>query len=91
MECTKAYHVQVFQWYRSEHDVPAIKMVNSTSSGIVENHSIEGRNNYTNKSDLVRKSDCIWCMACVSVCPPQAIKIDEENLDVHEKKAETTS
>lgn len=86
MECTKACTVQVFQWYRSEHDVPAIKMANSTSSEIVENHSIEGRNDYTNKSDLVRKSDCIWYMACVSVCPTQAIEVDEENLDVHKKR-----
>ena len=22
----------------------------------------------------IREHDCIWCMVCVSVCPPQAIK-----------------
>ena len=28
-------------------------------------------------------------MACVSVCPPQAIKVDEANLEPHEKAAGT--
>ena len=31
--------------------------------------------------------DCIWCMACVSVCPPQAIKVDQSNLEHHDKAA----
>jgi len=26
-------------------------------------------------------------MACVSVCPPQAIKVDQVNLEFHEKAA----
>ncbi|MEM0481735.1 MAG: 4Fe-4S binding protein [Nitrososphaerota archaeon] len=29
----------------------------------------------TDKSDPVRESDCIFCMACESACPVQAIKI----------------
>jgi NAD-dependent dihydropyrimidine dehydrogenase PreA subunit len=28
-------------------------------------------------------------MACVTVCPTQAIKVDEANLDIHKKTAET--
>jgi ferredoxin len=28
-------------------------------------------------------------MACVSVCPPQAIKLDQANLEFHEKAAGT--
>ena len=28
-------------------------------------------------------------MACVSVCPPQAIKVDQANLEFHEKAAGT--
>jgi len=28
-------------------------------------------------------------MACVSVCPPQAIKVDQSNLEHHEKAAGT--
>ena len=34
----------------------------------------------TDKADPIREHDCIWCMACVSVCPPQAIKVDQSNL-----------
>jgi ferredoxin len=29
-------------------------------------------------------------MACVTVCPTTAIKVEEANLDVHKKMAETT-
>ena len=67
--------------------LPAAEMVNATSEGIGENHDREGRKDYTDKSDPVRESDCIWCMACVTVCPTTAIKVDEANLDVHKKTA----
>jgi NAD-dependent dihydropyrimidine dehydrogenase PreA subunit len=30
-------------------------------------------------------------MACVTVCPTQAIKVDEANLDVHKKTAAETA
>ena len=30
------------------------------------------------KSDPVRESDCIFCMACEISCPPKAIKITQE-------------
>jgi NAD-dependent dihydropyrimidine dehydrogenase PreA subunit len=89
--CIEACPVQVFQWYRTEHDVPAAEMTNATSAGTGENHDREGRKDYTDKSDPVREHDCIWCMACVTVCPTTAIKVDEANLDVHKKMAETTS
>jgi NAD-dependent dihydropyrimidine dehydrogenase PreA subunit len=68
--CIEACPVQVFQWYRTEQDVPAIDLANATSAGTGEH-------------------DCIWCMACVSVCPPQAIKVDQSNLEYHEKSAGT--
>jgi NAD-dependent dihydropyrimidine dehydrogenase PreA subunit len=35
--CIEAYPVQVFQWYRTEQDIPAIEMVNVTSEGTGEN------------------------------------------------------
>jgi len=28
-------------------------------------------------------------MACVSVCPPQAIKVDQSNVEKHESAAKT--
>ncbi|MFB5601137.1 MAG: 4Fe-4S binding protein, partial [Nitrososphaeraceae archaeon] len=36
-----------------------------------------------------KEADCIWCMACVEVCPTTAIKVDEANLDIHKKTSET--
>lgn len=61
-------------------------MINVTSVGIGENHDKEGRKDYSDKSDPVREHDCIWCMACVTVCPTQAINVDEANLDIHNKQ-----
>ena len=89
--CIEACPVQVFLWYRTEHhDVRAAEMVNVKSAGVGENQNRDGRKDYTDKSDPVRESDCIWCMACVTVCPTQAIKVEEANLDIHKKMAETT-
>jgi NAD-dependent dihydropyrimidine dehydrogenase PreA subunit len=82
--CIEACPVQVFQWYRTEQDIPAIEMINTTSEGTGSTEKDE-RKDYTDKSDPIREHDCIWCMACVSVCPPQAIKVDQSNLEYHEK------
>jgi NAD-dependent dihydropyrimidine dehydrogenase PreA subunit len=87
--CIEACPVQVFQWYRTENDIPGIEMTNITSAGIGENQNKEGRVDYTDKSDPIREHDCIWCMACVSVCPPQAIKVDQSNLEYHERESGT--
>lgn len=32
----------------------------------------------TDKTDMVREQDCIFCMACEIACPVQAIKITQE-------------
>ena len=87
--CIEACPVQVYQWYRTEQDVPAIEMQNATTEGTGENSLRDGRKDYTDKSDPIREHDCIWCMACVSVCPPQAVKVDQANLEFHEKAAGT--
>ena len=60
--CIEACPVQVFLWYRTEHDVCAAEMVNVKSAGVGENQNRDGRKDYTDKSDPVRESDCIWCM-----------------------------
>ena len=86
--CIEACPVQVFQWYRTEQDVPAIEMTNATSAGTGSTVK-EERKDYTDKVDPIREHDCIWCMACVSVCPPQAIKVDQSNLEFHEKASGT--
>ncbi len=87
--CIEACPVQVFQWYRTEQDVPAAEMKDATSSGEGENSLKDGRKDYTDKSDPIREHDCIWCMACVSVCPPQAVKVDQASLEFHEKASGT--
>ncbi|MGI0010391.1 MAG: 4Fe-4S dicluster domain-containing protein [Nitrosopumilaceae archaeon] len=86
--CIEACPVQVFQWYRTEKDIPAIKAINETFDGTGSSVK-EERKDYTDKADPIREHDCIWCMACVSVCPPQAIKVDQSNLEFHEKAAGT--
>jgi NAD-dependent dihydropyrimidine dehydrogenase PreA subunit len=73
----------------TENDVPAIDLANATSAGTGEDHDRDGRKDYADKSDPIREHDCIWCMACVSVCPPQASKVDQANLEAHEKAAGT--
>jgi len=86
--CIEACPVQVFQWYRTEKDIPATEAINATFAGTGSSVK-EERKDLTDKADPIREHDCIWCMACVSVCPPQAIKVDQSNLEAHEKAAGT--
>ena len=86
--CIEACPVQVFQWYRTEHDVPAKEASNLEWEGTGSSEK-EERKDYTDKADPIREHDCIWCMACVSVCPPQAIKVDQSALEFHEKASGT--
>jgi len=86
--CISACPVQVFQWYRSEDDVPAKDMVNATSAGN-GSASSNGRADYTDKSDPIREHTCIWCMACVTVCPTKAISVEQANVKYHEQAMNT--
>lgn len=86
--CIEACPVQVFQWYRTEKDIPAKDVVGQTFDGTGSSEK-EERKDFTDKADPIREHDCIWCMACVSVCPPQAIKVDQSNLEAHEKASGT--
>ena len=47
------------------------------------NSGQDDRLDYRDKSDPTREADCIFCMACVTACPTQAIKVDESLVDVH--------
>ena len=82
--CIEACPVQVFQWFRTEKDIPAKDVTTVTFEG-TGSAVKEERKDYTDKADPIREHDCIWCMACVSVCPPQAIKVDQAALEFHEK------
>jgi len=86
--CIEACPVQVFQWYRTEKDIPAKDVVGQTFEGTGSDVKDE-RKDLTDKADPIREHDCIWCMACVSVCPPQAIIVDQSNLEAHENAAKT--
>ncbi|MDH3656814.1 MAG: ferredoxin family protein [Nitrosopumilus sp.] len=86
--CIEACPVQVFQWYRTEKDIPAKDVVGQTFDGTGSDVKDE-RKDSTDKADPIREHDCIWCMACVSVCPPQAIKVDQANVEAHQRAAET--
>lgn len=84
--CIEACPVQVFQWYRTEKDIPAKDIVGQTFAGTGSDVKDE-RKDLTDKADPIREHDCIWCMACVSVCPPAAIKVDQANVEKHEGAA----
>ena len=84
--CIEACPVQVFQWYRTEKDIPAKDVVGQTFAGTGAAEK-DQRKDLTDKADPIREHDCIWCMACVSVCPPQAIKVDQSNVEKHESAA----
>jgi len=84
--CIEACPVQVFQWYRTEKDIPAKDVVGQTFAGTGSDVK-DDRKDLTDKADPIREHDCIWCMACVSVCPPQAIKVDQSNVEKHEGAA----
>jgi NAD-dependent dihydropyrimidine dehydrogenase PreA subunit len=86
--CIEACPVQVFQWYRTEKDIPAKNVVGQTFAGTGSDVKDE-RKDLTDKADPIREHDCIWCMACVSVCPPAAIKVDQSNVEKHESAAKT--
>jgi len=86
--CIEACPVQVFQWYRTEKDIPAIDAINETFAGTGETEK-ENRKDFSDKADPIREHDCIWCMACVSVCPPLAVLVDQSYQEYHEKAAGT--
>jgi NAD-dependent dihydropyrimidine dehydrogenase PreA subunit len=86
--CIEACPVQVFQWYRTEKDIPAKDVIGQTFDGTGSDVKDE-RKDLTDKADPIREHDCIWCMACVSVCPPQAIIVDQSNLEAHQNAAKS--
>ena len=86
--CIEVCPVKLYKWARSDADVPAVQMANITSSGNGSTDK-EGRVYYTDKSDPIRERDCIWCMACVAVCPPQAIKVHQSSLEYQQRADQT--
>ena len=84
--CIEACPVQIFQWYRTDKDISGIDAVKDTTpwKGVGTTEK-EARLDFTDKADPIREHDCIWCMACVSVCPPLAVLVYQGNQEWHEK------
>lgn len=67
--CLEECPTQVFEW-----------ALNPGNSELGKDHKIvkgsDEWNKYrTDKADMVREKECIFCMACETLCPTQAIKI----------------
>ncbi len=52
--CIEACPVQVFQWYRTEKDVPPVEMANATDAGTGSTVK-EERKDYTDKADPITR------------------------------------
>ena len=64
-------------------------MANATSAGTGQDHERDGRVDYSDKSDPIREHELYLMPGLVSVCPSQAIKVDQSNLEYHEKSSGT--
>jgi len=67
--CMDVCPVDVFEWQLN----PGHK--GTGTDHIIEKGSAEWDQWRTDKSEPIRESDCIDCMACESACPTKAIKI----------------
>ena len=86
--CMSVCPVQTFQWYRTEQDIPAKDVIGKVFAGTGKTEQSE-RLDPTDKSQPIREHDCTICMACQEICPTGAIRIEQANLEWHEKAAGT--
>ena len=69
--CMDVCPVFVFEWAL----IPG--QAGTGKDKIIEQGTDEWNNYRTDKSEPIREPDCIFCMACETSCPPQAIKITQ--------------
>lgn len=69
--CMDVCPVFVFEWLLNPGQAGTGK------EKIVEQSASEWGQYRTDKSDPTREADCIFCMACETSCPTQAIKITQ--------------
>jgi NAD-dependent dihydropyrimidine dehydrogenase PreA subunit len=86
--CIDVCPVKLYEWYRTDNDIPAVDMADVTSNGDGSTNK-EDRADYTDKSEPIREQDCIYCMACVAVCPTQSIKVEQSNIEFHQRASQT--
>ncbi len=67
--CMDVCPVSLFEWTLNSG-----QMGTGNDKKIADDNDLYGKYR-TDKSDPVRESECIFCMACESVCPTRAIKI----------------
>jgi NAD-dependent dihydropyrimidine dehydrogenase PreA subunit len=67
--CLEQCPTQVFEWALN----PGQREVGKDHK--IERGSEEWNKYRTDKADVVKEKECIFCMACETVCPVQAIKI----------------
>jgi len=69
--CMDACPVQVFEWLLNQG-----KMGTGQDLDLTDKPDLKAK--YAcDKSDPIRESDCIFCLACENVCPTHAIKITQ--------------
>ena len=44
-----------------------------------------GQFEYSDTSDPIKEHNCIYCVACVTVCPTQSLKVEEANTQNHKR------
>ncbi|MDG7008911.1 MAG: ferredoxin family protein [Nitrososphaerota archaeon] len=69
--CMDVCPVFVFEWAL----IPG--QAGTGKDKIIEQSTDEWNNYRTDKSEPIREPDCIFCMACETSCPTQAIKITQ--------------
>jgi NAD-dependent dihydropyrimidine dehydrogenase PreA subunit len=67
--CLDVCPVSVFEWLLNPGQIGTGK------DKKIAKDSDEWKKYRTDKSDPIRESDCIYCMACVNVCPVKAISV----------------
>jgi NAD-dependent dihydropyrimidine dehydrogenase PreA subunit len=67
--CLDVCPVQLYEWALNPGQI------GTGRDKKVEKGSKDWETYRTDKTDMVREKDCIFCMACEPVCPVQAIKI----------------
>jgi NAD-dependent dihydropyrimidine dehydrogenase PreA subunit len=67
--CLDVCPVQLYEWALNPGQIGTGK------DKQIEKGTPEWDKYRTDKTDMVREKDCIFCMACEPVCPVQAIKI----------------
>jgi NAD-dependent dihydropyrimidine dehydrogenase PreA subunit len=69
--CLDVCPTQVYEWALNPGQI------GTGRDHLIEKGSAEWDKYRTDKTDMVREQDCIFCMACETVCPVQAIKITQ--------------